>query len=55
MIAEVEPKRKHSSPSEYRTDKREGFVGNFKSTLVIEGQGRKLEHGMAVMATGAAP
>ena len=33
----------------------EGFVGNFKSTLVCNGDGTLLEHGVAVLATGAAP
>ncbi len=31
----------------------EGFVGNFKTTLQAEGQERVLEHGVAIIATGA--
>ena len=31
----------------------EGFVGNFKSTLVHEGREEPVEHGVAVIATGA--
>ncbi|MBT7085430.1 MAG: FAD-dependent oxidoreductase [Desulfobacterales bacterium] len=31
----------------------EGFVGNFKSTFVTDGQENCIEHGVAVMATGA--
>jgi len=33
----------------------EGFVGNFKSTLLSDGKEEVLEHGVAVIATGAAP
>ncbi len=33
----------------------EGFVGNFKSTLSVKGESRTLEHGVAVLATGASP
>lgn len=33
----------------------EGFVGNFKSTLSANGNQKTIEHGIAVMATGAAP
>jgi len=32
----------------------EGFVGNFKSTLAADGGEKELEHGVAVVATGAA-
>ena len=31
----------------------EGFVGNFKSTLQTDGKERVLEHGIAILATGA--
>jgi heterodisulfide reductase subunit A2 len=31
----------------------EGFVGNFKSTLQTDGKERVLEHGIAIIATGA--
>ena len=31
----------------------EGFVGNFKSTLTSKGGGQTVEHGIAVVATGA--
>ena len=31
----------------------EGFVGNFKSTIQTNGTGRVLEHGIAIIATGA--
>ena len=31
----------------------EGFVGNFKSTIQTNGTGKVLEHGVAVIATGA--
>jgi heterodisulfide reductase subunit A2 len=33
----------------------DGFVGNFKSTLVSNGTESLLEHGIAVLATGASP
>jgi heterodisulfide reductase subunit A2 len=33
----------------------DGFVGNFKSTLVSDGKESLLEHGIAVLATGASP
>ncbi|MDM8526060.1 FAD-dependent oxidoreductase [Desulfococcaceae bacterium HSG8] len=33
----------------------EGFVGNFKSTVSANGEPEVIEHGVAVMATGAAP
>ena len=33
----------------------DGFVGNFKSTLSSNGDSQELEHGIAVVATGAAP
>jgi heterodisulfide reductase subunit A len=33
----------------------DGFVGNFKSTLSSNGSEESLEHGVAVLATGAAP
>ncbi len=33
----------------------DGFVGNFTSTLSSNGSTEKLEHGVAVLATGAAP
>jgi heterodisulfide reductase subunit A len=32
----------------------EGFVGNFKSTLQMNGSEKTLEHGVAIIATGAA-
>jgi heterodisulfide reductase subunit A len=31
----------------------EGFVGNFKSTIQTNGKGKVLEHGIAIIATGA--
>ncbi len=31
----------------------EGFVGNFKSTIVSDGKEQVLEHGVAILATGA--
>ncbi|MBI9092004.1 MAG: FAD-dependent oxidoreductase [Desulfobacterium sp.] len=34
-------------------DQVEGFVGNFKSTLTGNGENRTIEHGVAVLATGA--
>ena len=33
----------------------EGFVGNFKTTLASNGQQQVIEHGVAIMATGAGP
>jgi heterodisulfide reductase subunit A len=33
----------------------EGFVGNFKSTLVSENAEQELEYGVAILATGASP
>jgi heterodisulfide reductase subunit A-like polyferredoxin len=33
----------------------DGFVGNFKSTLVSENTQQQIEHGIAVMAVGASP
>jgi len=35
-------------------DEVEGFVGNFKSTLTANGEGQTIDHGVAVIATGAA-
>ena len=32
-----------------------GFVGNFKTTLASDGKTEELEHGVAIIATGAAP
>jgi heterodisulfide reductase subunit A len=33
----------------------EGFVGNFETTLSSDGKAERLEHGVAVIATGASP
>ncbi|MGD9211737.1 MAG: FAD-dependent oxidoreductase, partial [Desulfobacteraceae bacterium] len=33
----------------------EGFVGNFKTTLLTDGKVAEIDHGVAIMATGASP
>lgn len=33
----------------------DGFVGNFKTTISANGEDKTIEHGIAVMATGASP
>ncbi|MFP3869741.1 MAG: CoB--CoM heterodisulfide reductase iron-sulfur subunit A family protein, partial [Syntrophobacteria bacterium] len=38
-----------------RVEKASGFVGNFKTTIGINGDRREIEHGVTVLATGAQP
>jgi len=53
LLQEVEGEDKITVHLETALNGVEGFVGNFKSTLSSNGSEEVLEHGVAVMATGA--
>jgi len=55
MVAEVETEKNIHVHLETQLAAVEGFVGNFKSKLSNNGSQDELEHGVAIMATGAAP
>ena len=54
LIAEIQKNEKIHVHLETEITQVDGFVGNFESTLASNGKQEILEHGVAVMATGAA-
>ncbi len=55
LIDEIQKNKKIHVHLETEIKQVEGFVGNFESTLAVNGNEEILEHGVAVMATGASP
>ncbi len=55
LIADVEANDKIHVHLDTEISDVEGFVGNFETTLSSNGSQEKLEHGVAIMATGASP
>ena len=55
LIANVEASDKIHVHLDTEISDVEGFVGNFETTLSSNGSQEKLEHGVAIMATGASP
>jgi heterodisulfide reductase subunit A len=55
LIAEIQKNKKIHVHLETEITDVDGFVGNFESTLSSNGNQEILEHGVAVMATGASP
>jgi heterodisulfide reductase subunit A len=55
FIAEIEKHKKIHIHLNTEITNVDGFVGNFESTLSVNGKKEILEHGVAVMATGASP
>ena len=55
LIREIEKNKKIHVHVETEIKQVEGFVGNFETTLAVNGSEDILEHGVAVMATGASP
>jgi heterodisulfide reductase subunit A len=55
LINEVYKNKKIHVHLETEIKQVEGFVGNFETTLAVNGNEEILEHGVAVMATGASP
>ena len=55
LIKELQGNKKIHIHLNTTLSKVEGFVGNFESTLSANGKEEVLEHGIAVMATGASP
>jgi len=55
LINEIEKNKKIHVHVETEIKQVEGFVGNFETTLAVNGNETTLEHGVAVMATGASP
>ena len=55
LIAEIEGHEKVHVHLNTEIADVEGFVGNFETTLSSNGNREMLEHGVAIMATGAAP
>ena len=55
LIAEIESHAKIHVHLDTELTDVEGFVGNFESTLSSNGNEYILEHGVAIMATGASP
>ncbi|MBU4316238.1 MAG: FAD-dependent oxidoreductase [Proteobacteria bacterium] len=53
MVSQVKAEEKIHLHLNTTLSKVEGFVGNFKSTLSADGKDQILEHGVAVVATGA--
>ena len=53
LIAEIQKNEKIHVHLETEITQVDGFVGNFESTLASNGKQEILEHGVAVMATGA--
>jgi len=52
LISEMENDEKVQIHLNATIDKVDGFVGNFKTTMSIDGQQEELEHGVVIMATG---
>ena len=55
LINEVQKNKKIYVHLETEIKQVDGFVGNFETTLAVNGNEEILEHGVAVMATGASP
>ena len=55
LIQEVEKNKKITVHLNTMLDHVDGFVGNFTSTLACNGDKQDLEHGIAILATGASP
>jgi heterodisulfide reductase subunit A len=55
LINEVEKNKKIHVHVETEIKQVDGFVGNFETTLAVNGNENILEHGVTVMATGASP
>ena len=55
LIKEVQGHKKIHVHLDTTLSKVEGFVGNFETTLSSNGKTERLEHGVAVIATGASP
>jgi heterodisulfide reductase subunit A len=55
LIKEVEKNKKITVHLNTTLDHVDGFVGNFTSTLASNGDKQDLEHGIAILATGASP
>ncbi len=53
LVADIEANEKITVHTNTTLEGVEGFVGNFKSKLVSGGNETELEHGVAVLATGA--
>ena len=55
MVSEVEKNKRIQVHLNTELTAVDGFVGSFKSTLSADGKDEMLEHGVAIMATGATP
>jgi heterodisulfide reductase subunit A len=55
LINDVQKNKKIHVHLETEITQVEGFVGNFETTLAVDGNEEILEHGVAVLATGASP
>ncbi len=55
LIKEIQKNKKIHVHLETEIKQVDGFVGNFETTLAVNGNEAILEHGVAVMATGASP
>ena len=55
LINEIQKNKKIHIHLETEIKQVEGFVGNFETTLAVNGNEEMLEHGVAVVATGASP
>ena len=55
LINEVQKNKKIHVHLETEIKQVDGFVGNFETTLAVNGNEDILEHGVAVLATGASP
>ena len=53
MIAEVESQDAVDVHLNAEITNVDGFVGNFKTTVKVAGEEREIEHGVAIIATGA--
>jgi len=55
LITEIQKNKKIHVHLQTEIKQVEGFVGNFETTLAVNGNEEILEHGVAVVATGASP
>jgi len=55
LISEIQKNKKIRVHLETEIKQVDGFVGNFETSLAVNGNEEVLEHGVAVMATGASP
>lgn len=55
LITSVESNEKIHVHLDTSLEALDGFVGNFKSSLLSKGEKTALEHGIAILATGASP